>query len=133
MTFLIKTKIYAIMPIDVQLSNVLTMPASENSLYFRYLHGMIYIHIVPCNLNRKTAITINQRNINCMLTRFSFKLSYRNGFELGEVLSSTRILFHFRILLNIFHNLKSPWLFQFKNLFWNSTFNLHISVRFIHS
>ena len=79
MIFVTKTKLYGIMPIDVQLSNVLTMPASENPLYFYYLHCMIYIYIITCNLNRKIAIPIIQRNINGILTRSSLKLSYQKG------------------------------------------------------
>ena len=94
MIFVTKTKLYGIMPIDVQLSNVITTPASENPLYLYYLHCMIYIYNITCNLNRKIAIPIIQRNINGILTRSSFKLSQ------SEVLSPTRILYHFRIVQN---------------------------------
>ena len=50
-----------------------------------------------CNLNRKIGIPIIQRNVNGILTRSSLKMSYQKG---SEILSPTRILYHFRIVQN---------------------------------
>ena len=118
MIFVTKTKLYGIMPIDVQLSNVLTMQASENSLYFHYLDCIIYIYIVPCNLNRKIAIPIKQRNMNGILIRSSFKLSYQKGLKRNIITYQNVISFQ-NCIEYIFHNLEFLWLFQFKNLFEN--------------
>ena len=57
-----------------------------------------------CNLNRKIAIPINQRKINGILTRSSFKLSYR----LRNITVYQNLISFQNCVEYVFHNQELP-------------------------